>query len=167
MLSTRRSRHLKLTRHRKRVLRSHLNGWRLLKLASLHELKQLSVWVRLELIDDKDEADHVLLQPLLLHSNHLIYLCLVLDQLGFFAHKVANVVPEQVVRDDEAFTALAALLPGVRDAIRVIVVLARRTDQDALLLQLQQIVNIVGQLLQLNLFYQFLVDRGRIRLCFG
>ena len=93
----------------------------------------------------------MLLEPLLLHFHHLINLCLVFDQLRLLHHEIAYVVPEQIIRNYEAFIAFCTLLPGIWNAIGVIIVLTRCAYQNALFLQLKQIVYIVWQLLHLGL----------------
>ena len=88
-----------------------------LELASLHEFEQVGIWVRLELINDESVADDVLLEPSLLGLNHRVDLHLILYQQRLFLKKVANVVTEKIIGDNESFVAFGALLAGIRDAV--------------------------------------------------
>ena len=88
-----------------------------LELASLHEFEQVRIWVRLELINDESVADDVLLEPSLLGLNHRVDLHLILYQQRLFLKKVANVVTEKIIGDNESFVAFGALLAGIRDAV--------------------------------------------------
>ena len=92
-----------------------LLGW--LELARLHEFKQVRIWVRLELINDESVADDVLLEPSLLGLNHRVDLHLILYQQRLFLKKVANVVTEKIIGDNESFVTFGALLAGIRDAV--------------------------------------------------
>lgn len=88
-----------------------------LELARLHEFEQVRIWVRLELINDESVADDVLLEPSLLGLNHRVDLHLILYQQRLFLKKVANVVTEKIIGDNESFVAFGALLAGIRDAV--------------------------------------------------
>ena len=120
------------------------------ELARLHELEQVGIWVRLELINDESVADDVLFEPSLLGLNHRFDLHLILNQLRLFLKKVANVVTEKIIGDNESFVAFGALLTGIRDAVRIVVVLTWCANEGALLLQSDQVVYIIRELLQLG-----------------
>ena len=87
------------------------------ELARLHELEQVGIWVRLELINDESVADDVLFEPSLLGLNHRFDLHLILNQLRLFLKKVANVVTEKIIGDNESFVAFGALLTCIGDAV--------------------------------------------------
>ena len=88
-----------------------------LELARLHEFEQVRIWVRLELINDESVADDVLLEPSLLGLNHRVDLHLILYQQRLFLKKVANVVTEKIIGDNESFVTFGALLAGIGDAV--------------------------------------------------
>ena len=108
----------------------------------------------------------MLLEPALLSFYKLVNEGFIWDGLGFPFEKVRDVVPEKIVGYDEGFLTLLALLTRVRYAIGVIVVLWRGPTQDALLLELDQVVDIVRKLLQLreSLSERDLVHRSRVHL---
>lgn len=103
--------------------------------AGLHEFKQVGVGVGLELVEDECVAYDVLPDPVLLLAHQPVDLGPVLNQLLLLLLEVTDIVAEQVVGDDEGLVALRTLLASIADAIRVVVVLARRSDQDSHLLQ--------------------------------
>ena len=130
-----------------------------LELARLHEFEQVRIWVRLELINDESVADDVLFEPSLLGLNHRVDLHLILYQQRLFLKKVANVVTEKIIGDNESFVAFGALLTSIGDAVRIIVVLTRSANEGTLLLQGEQVVYIVRELLQLG---ESLLERLRV-----
>ena len=83
----------------------------------LHERVEDRVWVGLELAHDECVAADMLTEPLLLQVHHLLHLRLVLDQLAFSFEKGRDIVPEEVIRDDEGFLAPEALLASIADAV--------------------------------------------------
>ena len=101
----------------------------------------------------------MLFEPSLLGLNHRVDLHLILYQQRLFLKKVANVVTEKIIGDNESFVAFGALLTSIGDAVRIIVVLTRSANEGTLLLQGEQVVYIVRELLQLG---ESLLERLRV-----
>ena len=102
----------------------------------LHESVENRVWVRLELAHHESVAADVLPQPLLFQVHHALDLGLVSDHLTIALEVVGDIVPEKVIGDDKGFLTLEALLSCVVNAVGIVVVLAWRSAQDSVCLQL-------------------------------
>lgn len=111
----------------------------------------------------------MLFQPALLAIDHLVELGFVPHYLVLPLEKLRDVVPEEVIGNNEGFIALLTLLARIGETVGVIVVLRRRPTQYALLLKCQKVVNVVWQLVQLrqDCLEGGLVDRAWVLLRLG
>ena len=117
--------------------------------STLHEFKEERVRIGLEVLQNESIAHYVLLKPSLLRLHKLVHLSLIRYCLTLALKERSNVVSEKVIGNDEGLLAFLALLTSIGEAVGVVVVLRRCPTQDALLLQLEKVVNVVRQLLQL------------------
>ena len=90
------------------------------------------------------------LQPLFLLLDHGLYLswgCLIRKNIDETLFVFWDVVTVHVVGDEVCLTTRLHLLFGIRNGVRVVVVLRRCGYQDTLVGQPNQVVHIIGQLL--------------------
>ena len=114
----------------------------------LHQCVKNWIWVWLELTHNKREAEDVFAYPQSLLLNECLYLGFIIDKMTLLFEELSDVVSKKIVWDYEWFLTLEGLRAGIIYAVRVIVVLTRSAAQYSLLGQLDQIVYVVGHLVQ-------------------
>ena len=85
-------------------------------------------------------------EPSFLQIHQIIDLAFVSNGLILAFKEAGNIVSKQVVRDYKCFLTFLALLTSVGKTVRIVVILAWRSNQDSALLQRDQVVNVIWHL---------------------
>ena len=102
------------------------------------------------------------LEPFLLLLHHALYLpgnCLVPKNADESLFVFGDVVTVHVVRDEVCLTTRLHLLFGIRNGVRVVIILGRCRHQDTLVSEPDEVVYVIRQLL---LFLQDLSEGTRV-----